>query len=182
MSCSPQHAWDHAMNRALALARRAQSGGDVPIGAVVLDERGTVVAEGYNRREASGDPLAHAEIVALRQLCEPELAVPGVERLKPIHGHGPEHTSWNMSGLTLIVTMEPCPMCAGAAVLSHVDRIVFGSWDPKLGACGSVWDIPRDPHTGHSPEVIGGIKEQESTVLLQQFFRDKRVHNVDKTR
>ncbi|WP_404978496.1 nucleoside deaminase [Bifidobacterium aquikefiricola] len=174
--------WNHAMNRALALAHIAQDGGDVPIGAVVLNKKGEVVAEGYNRREATGDPLAHAEIVALRQAHGTTVDVPLFDMPESSRIASVRPANWNLSGLTLVVTMEPCPMCAGAAVLSHVDRIVFGCWDPKLGACGSVWDIPRDPHTGHKPVVIGGVKEQESASLLNAFFHDKRVHYVDKSR
>ncbi|MFT8593698.1 MAG: nucleoside deaminase [Bifidobacterium sp.] len=174
--------WNDAMNRALALAHMAQVGGDVPIGAVILDSQGAVVGEGCNRREVAGDPLAHAEIVALRQVHERRLDPPSSATPEESRAPSVRPAGWNLSGLTLVVTMEPCPMCAGAAVLSHVDRIVFGSWDPKLGACGSVWDIPRDPHMGHSPEIVGGVRERECSALLTEFFQAKRVHYVDKTR
>lgn len=129
--------------------------GDVPVGAVVLDARGEVIGRGCNLRERDADPLAHAEIVAMRDAA----AVRG---------------NWNLADCTLVVTLEPCPMCAGACLQTRIGRIVFGGWDAKLGACGSVWDIPRDPHVGHEPEVYGGVCERECTALLAEFFRDRR--------
>ena len=130
--------YDEAMRRALELAGQAAAAGDVPVGAVVLDAAGQIVGRGYNTREADGDPLAHAEIIAMRQAAQALGA-------------------WNLADCTLAVTLEPCPMCAGACIQTHIGTIAFGAWDPKIGACGSIWDIPRDPHIGHSPEVHGGV-------------------------
>lgn len=144
---------DEAMRHALELARYAAEHGDVPVGAVVLDPRGHIAGEGWNTREIDGDPLAHAEIAAICEAAE----------------HG-----WNLADCTLVVTLEPCPMCAGACVQTHVGRIVFGAWDAKLGACGSVWDIPRDPHIGHVPEVYGGVLEEECAEVLHEFFSKRR--------
>jgi tRNA(adenine34) deaminase len=144
-----------AMNQALALAEQAGIAGDVPVGAVVVDSTGVVIGEGFNMRDAQGDPFAHAEIRAMRAAA---------------HALG----QWNLADCTLVVTLEPCPMCAGAAVMSHVGRIVFGAWDEKMGACGSVWDIPRDPHVGFSPEVVGGVEEGRCAKVLQKFFVGKR--------
>ena len=117
------------MHGALELAKRAAAAGDVPVGAVVVDADGQIIGRGYNTREADGDPLAHAEIIAMREAAR-------------------ALGSWNLSDCTLAVTLEPCPMCAGACVQTHIGTIVFGAWDSKLGACGSIWDIPRDPHIG----------------------------------
>ena len=147
---------DEAMGRALALAQQAAAEGDVPVGAVVLDAEGRVIGEGRNRREDNGDPLAHAEVLAMRQAA------------------AETRRAWNLADCTLVVTLEPCPMCAGACLQTHIGRIVFGAWDAKLGACGSVWDIPRDPHIGHSPEVIGGVREGECAALLGEFFAGRR--------
>lgn len=144
---------DKAMRCALDLARRAAEHGDVPVGAVVLDAQGHIAGEGWNTREIDGDPLAHAEIAAMREAAE----------------HG-----WNLADCTLVVTLEPCPMCAGACVQTHIGRIVFGAWDAKLGACGSVWDIPRDPHVGSMPEVYGGVMERECAQVLSDFFAARR--------
>lgn len=144
-----------AMDRALALAEIAASCGDVPCGAVVVDDSGRIIGEGFNERTRNADPLAHAEVIALRQAAA-------------------NLGKWNLEECTLVVNLEPCPMCAGAAVMSHVGRIVFGAWDNKMGACGSVWDIPRDPHVGFFPEVIGGVREEESTALLRRFFAKRR--------
>ncbi|NHI20231.1 nucleoside deaminase [Phycicoccus endophyticus] len=143
------------MDRALALARRAAAAGDVPVGAVVAGPDGTVLGEGWNVREAHGDPTGHAEVVALR-------AAAGVLG------------SWRLEGCDLVVTMEPCPMCAGALVLARVARVVFGGWDPKLGACGSVWDVPRDRRVTHRVEVLGGVREQECARLVRGFFAGHR--------
>lgn len=147
---------DEAMGRALALAQQAAAEGDVPVGAVVLDAEGRVIGEGRNRREDNGDPLAHAEVLAMRRAA------------------ADARRAWNLADCTLVVTLEPCPMCAGACLQTHIGRIVFGAWDAKLGACGSVWDIPRDPHIGHSPEVIGGVREGECAALLGEFFALRR--------
>lgn len=175
---------DEAMKRALALAGEAAGAGDVPVGAVVLDAQGCLIGEGYNTREAEGDPLAHAEIVAMRQAAGQvgihtvAPSVPAAAQLAAQASHQPSYQpstrAWNLADCTLVVTLEPCPMCAGACVATHIGRIVFGAWDSKLGACGSVWDIPRDPHIGHSPEVFGGIMHEECSAALADFFAARR--------
>ena len=129
--------------------------GDVPIGAVVVSATGKVLGRGRNVREASADPTGHAEIVALREA-------------------GARSGEWRLEGCTLVVTLEPCAMCAGAAVLARVDRIVFGAWDEKAGACGSVWDLPRDRRALHRVEVVGGVLEAECAALLLDFFGRRR--------
>ena len=143
------------MREALALAARAVEWDDVPIGAVVLSASGETLASGSNVRERAGDPTGHAEIVALRAAA----AAVG---------------EWRLSGCTLVVTLEPCTMCAGAAVLARVDRVVFGAYDDKAGAVGSLWDVVRDRRLNHRPEVIGGVLAEESTALLDEFFRTHR--------
>ncbi len=143
------------MARALDLAERAAAAGDVPVGALVVDASGEVVGEGWNRREVDQDPTAHAEVVALRSAAA---------RLG----------SWRLEGCTLVVTMEPCPMCAGASMLARVERIVLGAWDPKLGACGSVWDVVRDRRSTHRAEVVGGVLEQECGEVVRRFFATHR--------
>jgi len=143
------------MGAALDEARAALATGDVPIGAVVLDESGTPVSRGRNIREADHDPTGHAEVVALRSAAR---------------GRG----EWRLEGHTLVVTLEPCTMCAGAAVLSRVERIVFGAWDPKAGAVGSLWDVVRDRRLNHRPEVIAGVREAEAAALLEEFFAEQR--------
>lgn len=143
------------MDLALSEARATEGTGDVPIGAVVLDPDGRVIGRGYNRREADGDPTAHAEVLALR---------------KASRALG----SWRLEGCTLVVTLEPCAMCAGAIVLARVPTVVFGAWDPKAGACGSVFDIVRDPRLNHWVEVTGGVREAECAALLHEFFRGHR--------
>jgi tRNA(adenine34) deaminase len=143
------------MRRALELAAAASGGGDVPIGAVVLDADGEVIGEGVNVRERDHDPAGHAEIVALRAAAERQGA-------------------WRLSGCTLVVTLEPCTMCAGAVVLSRADRLVFGAYDEKAGAVGSLWDVVRDRRLNHRPEVIGGVLAEESTALLDAFFARHR--------
>ena len=148
-------AWVAAMRRALELAGAAPRTGDVPIGAVVVDADGQLVGEGVNVRERDGDPTGHAEIVALRAAA----------------GRIGE---WRLSGCTLVVTLEPCTMCAGATVLSRVDRLVFGAYDEKAGAVGSLWDVVRDRRLNHRPEVIGGVLAEESTALLEAFFAGQR--------
>lgn len=144
------------MRDALAQARLALPSGDVPIGAVVLDAGGSVVARGHNVREALGDPTGHAEVVALRKAA----ALAG---------------EWRLSGHTLVVTLEPCTMCAGAAVLSRVERVVFGAWDPKAGAVGSLWDVVRDRRLNHRPEVVPGVLRDECSALLDDFFAHQRL-------
>ena len=142
------------MRLALDEARRALPG-DVPVGAVVVDETGTVIASGHNRRERDHDPTAHAEIIAIRGAA----AVLG---------------AWRLTGLTLAVTLEPCTMCAGAITLSRLDRLVYGAEDPKAGAVGSLRDVVRDPRMNHRPEVIGGILAAECGQLLREFFAARR--------
>jgi tRNA(adenine34) deaminase len=148
--------WDDPMRLALAEARTALTGDDVPVGAVVLDEAGTVIGAGRTTREADGDPTGHAEVVALRAAA----AARG---------------EWRLSGCTLVVTLEPCTMCAGALVLARVDRLVFGAYDDKLGAVGSLWDVVRDRRLNHRPEVVAGVLAGESTALLDGFFARHRV-------
>ena len=143
------------MRRALTLAQQAADAGDVPVGAVVVDASGEVVGEGWNLREAQQDPTAHAEVVALRAAAQ-------------------RVGSWRLSGCTLVVTMEPCPMCAGATMLARVDRIVLGAWDPKLGACGSVWDVVRDRRSTHRVEVVSGVLEEECGAIVRDFFAGHR--------
>jgi tRNA(adenine34) deaminase len=128
---------------------------DVPVGAVVVGPDGTVIAGGTNAREAEADPTAHAEVVALRAA-------------------GRALGSWRLDGCTLVVSLEPCAMCAGALIAARVDRVVFGAWDPKAGACGSVFDLPRDRGALHHPEVIGGVMAQASASLLTEFFAARR--------
>jgi tRNA(adenine34) deaminase len=148
--------YDAPMRAALDEARAALATGDVPIGAVVLDPGGSVVGRGRNVREAEGDPTGHAEIVALREAAR---AV----------------GTWRLEGCTLVVTLEPCTMCAGAAVLARVARVVFGAHDAKAGAVGSLWDVVRDRRLNHRPEVLAGVLAAESTALLDEFFRERRV-------
>jgi tRNA(adenine34) deaminase len=127
----------------------------VPVGAIVLAPDGAVIAGGANAREAALDPTAHAEIIALRAAAR---------RLG----------RWRLDGCTMVVTLEPCPMCAGGLIAARLDRIVFGAWDDKAGACGSVWDLPRDRAALHHPEVIGGVLAAESAALLAEFFAQRR--------
>ena len=143
------------MVRALTLAVDAGAHGDVPVGAVVLDEAGAVVGEGANRREADVDPTAHAEVLALRA------AARALGR-------------WRLDGCTLVVTLEPCTMCAGALVLARVDRLVLGAWDEKAGATGSVRDVVRDGRLNHRVEVVPGVRETECGAVLEEFFRERR--------
>ena len=147
--------YDEAMRAALAQARTATATGDVPVGAVVLDAEGTVVGDGRNAREALADPTAHAEILALQ-------AAAGVLG------------SWRLDGCTLVVTLEPCAMCAGAAVLARVARVVYGAADPKTGAVGSLWDLVRDRRLNHRPEVVGGVLADECGIVLREFFATHR--------
>ena len=143
------------MRAALAEAERALAGDDVPIGAVVLDPAGAVVGRGHNVREADGDPTGHAEVVALRD----------ASRTRGV---------WRLDGCTLVVTLEPCTMCAGALVLARVDRLVFAAYDDKAGAVGSLWDVVRDRRLNHRPEVVAGVLAAESTALLDGFFASRR--------
>jgi tRNA(adenine34) deaminase len=148
--------YDAAMRAALEEARAAVATGDVPVGAVVLDPAGAVIARAANGREATGDPTGHAEISVLRAAAT---AV----------GHG-----WRLDGCTLVVTLEPCTMCAGAAVLARVARVVYGADDPKAGAVGSLWDVVRDRRLNHRPEVVGGVLAEECAAVLREFFRGHR--------
>jgi tRNA(adenine34) deaminase len=143
------------MLAALDEARAALATDDVPIGAVVVDAAGAVVGRGRNVREAAADPTGHAEVVALRAAA----AARG---------------EWRLTGCTLVVTLEPCTMCAGAAVLARVDRVVFGAYDDKAGAVGSLWDVVRDRRLNHRPEVVPAVLAAESTALLDEFFRTHR--------
>jgi tRNA(adenine34) deaminase len=152
---NPDHAWADAMREALDEARAALATSDVPIGAVVVDPTGAVVGRGRNRREAEADPTAHAEVVALREAAS-------------------ARGEWRLTGCTLVVTLEPCTMCAGAIVLSRVDRLVFGAYDDKAGAVGSLWDVVRDRRLNHRPEVVTGVLADESTDLLRTFFDGHR--------
>ncbi|MEU2432319.1 tRNA adenosine(34) deaminase TadA [Streptomyces sp. NPDC007861] len=141
------------MRLALKEAARAAEAGDVPVGAVVLGPDGTVVATGHNERELTGDPTAHAEVLALRRAAS-------------------SRGEWRLTGCTLVVTLEPCTMCAGALVLSRVDRVVYGARDEKAGAAGSLWDLVRDRRLNHRPEVIIGVLEAECSAQLSAFFRE----------
>jgi len=143
------------MSVALGEATAALSTGDVPVGAVVVDATGAIVSRGRNAREADSDPTAHAEMIALRAAA--------VTR-----------DSWRLDGCTLVVTLEPCVMCAGAVVMSRVDRLVYGADDPKAGAVGSLWDVVRDRRLNHRPEVITGVRATESAALLREFFAAHR--------
>jgi tRNA(adenine34) deaminase len=139
----------------VALEDARLSGADVPVGAVVLDASGAIIARAHNEREASGDPTAHAEVLAVRAAA----AVVG---------------EWRLAGCTLVVTLEPCPMCAGAIGLSRVDRVVFGAWNDEYGAAGSMWDLLRDRRLAHRPEVVSGVLAEECSALVREFFADRR--------
>lgn len=147
--------YEPLMRLALAEAELAPSTGDVPVGAVVVDADGAVLGRGHNRREADADPTAHAEVLALRAAA----AAAG---------------TWRLEGCTLVVTMEPCSMCAGALVLARVDRLVYGAPDPKAGAVGSLWDLVRDRRLNHRPEVLAGVLEDECGALVRDFFAAQR--------
>ena len=143
------------MRLALAQAQDALASDDVPVGAVVIDGSGAVLGTGRNVREAAADPTGHAEVVALRQAA----AARG---------------EWRLTGCTLVVTLEPCTMCAGAVVLSRIDRLVFGAYDERLGAVGSLWDVVRDRRLNHRPEVVSGVLAAECAALLDGFFATHR--------
>jgi tRNA(adenine34) deaminase len=149
-------AYVEPMRLAIDEAQAAHATGDVPIGAVVVGPAGAVIGRGRNAREAEGDPTAHAEILALRAAS----AAVG---------------SWRLDGCTLVVTLEPCAMCAGAAVLARVDRLVYGTADPKGGAVGSLWDLVRDRRLNHRPEVVSGVLADECAALLRKFFDAQRL-------
>jgi tRNA(adenine34) deaminase len=143
------------MRTALEEAAAAADAGDVPIGAVVLDAGGTVVARGRNRREADGDPTAHAELVAIRSAAR---AAGG----------------WRLDDMTLVVTLEPCTMCAGAVVASRLGRLVYGAEDPRAGAVGSLWDVVRDQRIAPVPEVVSGVLSEQSLDMIRRFFQERR--------
>jgi len=143
------------MRLALDEARAALATSDVPVGAVVLDPSGAVIGRGRNAREALADPTAHAEVVALRQAAT-------------------SRGEWRLTGCTLVATLEPCTMCAGAIGLSRVDRLVFGAYDEKAGAVGSLWDVLRDRRLNHRPEVVAGVLEEECRAVLLEFFDGHR--------
>ena len=157
MTPDDQKLIDAAMDAALDEARAAlaSTSVEVPVGAVVLGPSGDVIASAHNEREAAHDPTAHAEVVALRRA-------------------GAALGTWQLSGCTLAVTLEPCTMCAGALVLARVARLVFGAWDPKAGAVGSLWDVVRDRRLNHRPEVISGVRDAECAALLADFFAERR--------
>ena len=143
------------MLQAIEVAKSALATGDVPVGALVLNSSRKLVGTGSNRREKDNDPSAHAEIVALR-----EAAI--------------ANNSWRLDNHTIVVTLEPCAMCAGAIAQSRIKTLVFGAWDEKAGAVGSVWDVLRDPRAMHQVEVISGVKESECAALLSEFFKKYR--------
>lgn len=143
------------MGLAIDEARLALRTGDVPVGAVVVGPDGQVVGRGHNAREATGDPTAHAEVLALRDAAQ-------------------TLGEWRLAGCTLVVTLEPCAMCAGATMLARVPRLVLGAWDEKAGATGSVWDLVRDRRSTHRVEVLGGVREEECAALLLDFFAGRR--------
>ncbi|MFI0480562.1 tRNA adenosine(34) deaminase TadA [Actinomadura sp. 9N215] len=144
------------MRLALRAARTAFDDGEIPVGAVVLDESGEVVGTGHNDRERSADPTGHAEIIAMRAAAS-------------------SLGGWRLSGCTLVVTLEPCTMCAGASVQARLDRVVYGAVDPKAGAVGSLWDVVRDRRLNHRPEVVAGVMADECGALLTEFFAHRRV-------
>ncbi|WP_290514199.1 tRNA adenosine(34) deaminase TadA [Aeromicrobium sp.] len=146
---------EYLMQEALLLARLALDDGDVPVGAVVVDPDGAVIGRGRNTRERDGDPTGHAEIVAIREAAL-------------VRGE------WRLEGCTLVVTLEPCTMCAGAIVASRIERLVFGAFDDKAGAVGSLWDVVRDRRLNHRPEVVSGVLADESASLLRDFFAGHR--------
>jgi tRNA(adenine34) deaminase len=147
--------YDAWMERALAVAANAGDSADVPVGAVLYDPAGVEVAVGWNQREALDDPTAHAELIAIRAAARAA-------------------GSWHLDGYTLVVTLEPCTMCAGALVLARIGVLVFGAWEPKTGAVGSLWDVVRDRRLNHRPEVHSGVLGERCAQLLVDFFRTRR--------
>ena len=143
------------MQQAITLAKSAADNGDVPVGALVVNEQGEVLGTGHNLREENNDPTAHAEIVAMRMAAA-------------------KLNNWRMDDLTMVVTLEPCAMCAGAISQSRFKRVVFGAWDQKAGAVGSVWDVIRDPRNLNKVEVVTGVLEKDCALVLSNFFEDKR--------
>jgi tRNA(adenine34) deaminase len=145
--------WDSAMK--LALAEAAKSGQDVPVGALLLDPSGNVITKAHNEREATCDPTAHAELLAIQRA-------------------GKNRANWRLEDLTLVVTLEPCVMCAGAIVAARIPRVIFGAYDERVGGAGSRYDLLRDPRLGTPVEVIAGVLEDECQRRLQDFFATKR--------
>ena len=143
------------MKIAVEIAKSALATGDIPVGALILNPEGKQISAGFNRREIDNDPSSHAEIVALR-----EAAI--------------ANDSWRLDGHTIVVTLEPCAMCAGAIAQARIKTLVFGAWDAKAGAVGSVWDVLRDPRSLHQVEVIPGVNESECAALLSEFFKNNR--------
>jgi tRNA(adenine34) deaminase len=143
------------MRLALEEAAVAERAGDVPVGAVIIDAGGRVLSRGHNERETTNDPTAHAEIAALRAATA-------------------QRSDWRLEDCTLVVTLEPCTMCAGAAVLARVERVIYGSADPKAGAVGSLWDVVRDRRLNHRPEVVSGVLGEECGRMLQAWFAQRR--------
>ena len=148
--------YESTMAKAIEIARAAAtSSGDVPVGAIILNSAGEVISTGVNQRELMNNPVGHAEIIA-------------IQRAASAIG------DWRLDGCTLVVTLEPCAMCAGAIAQSRIPKVVFGAWDEKAGAVGSKWDLLRDPRQLHKPEVISGVLEKECAALLSEFFNNKR--------
>ena len=147
--------FNETMQLALDLAAKASQQGDVPVGAIVLNSNGDVVGRGFNTREVDNDPMNHAEIVAMREAAN-------------------ANSSWRLDDHTLVVTLEPCTMCAGAAVQARIGRIVFGAFDDKAGAVGSLWDVVRDRRLPHRPEVLSGVLADECGAILSEFFKAQR--------
>lgn len=147
--------YETQMRRAISLARLGAASGEIPVGALLLDETGQIIAQATNRREQDHDPTAHAEVVALREAAQ-------------IRG------SWNFSDCTLLVTLEPCIMCAGVLSQARIARVVFGAWDEKAGGSGSLYDILRDRRLPHRAEVIAGVLAAENAAILKEFFESKR--------
>ena len=148
--------FENAMAKAIEIARAAATAsGDVPVGAIILDRAGEVVSTGVNQRELMNNPIGHAEIIA-------------IEKAASALGN------WRLDGCTLVVTLEPCAMCAGAIAQSRISKVIFGAWDEKAGAVGSKWDLLRDPRQIHKPEVVSGVLREECAALLTEFFQPKR--------
>ncbi|MEY4454882.1 MAG: hypothetical protein RIQ45_405 [Actinomycetota bacterium] len=148
--------YEEAMAKAIELARAAASAsGDVPVGAIILNKDNEVIATGANQREMSHNPVAHAEIIAIQKAAS---AI----------------GNWRLDDCTLVVTLEPCAMCAGAIAQARIAKLIFGAWDEKAGAVGSQWDLLRDPRQLHKPEVIAGVMAEECAALLAEFFQEKR--------
>ncbi len=162
--------WAAPMRLAIAEAALAPATGDVPVGALVLGPDGEVLGRGHNEREAVGDPTAHAEVVAIREAAR----TVGSAARGRADGNGARPDGWRLTGCTLVVTLEPCTMCAGAIVLSRIDRVVYGALDEKAGAAGSLFDVMRDRRLNHRPEVIPGVLADECGEQLRAFFDTHR--------